>query len=128
MEPMLNRVYPSKAPAPSTQASLDGFSQLSESYLRDRKLNIFMKTPILKGFLLLGLGCLVGSASAEVPVINAQASVAVEAPRLPYGVADVVKLSRAQVSEEIIVSYIQNSGTVYSLEPKDILYLKDQGV
>jgi hypothetical protein len=87
-----------------------------------------MKTPILKGCVLLGLGCLIGSASAEVPAVSAQASIAVETPRLPYGANDVVKLARAQVSEDIIVSYIQNSGTVYTLEPKDIVYLKEQGV
>jgi len=50
------------------------------------------------------------------------------AARLPYGVADVLKLSHAQVSEDVISSYIQNSGTVYNLAPSDIVYLKEQGV
>jgi hypothetical protein len=48
--------------------------------------------------------------------------------RLPYGVEDVLKLSRAQVSEDIILTYVQNSGTIYTLGPKDIVYLRDQGV
>src|SRR6266705_6967376 len=33
--------------------------------------------------------------------------------KLPDGVADVVKLSRAKVSEEVVLSYVQNSGTAY---------------
>ena len=48
--------------------------------------------------------------------------------KLPYGVEDVLKLSRAQIGEDIIVNYVQNSGTIYNLEPKDIVYLRDQGV
>jgi hypothetical protein len=51
-----------------------------------------------------------------------------QAPRLPYGVEDVVKLSRAQVNEDVIVSYVQTSGTIYSLAPKDLVYLKEVGV
>jgi hypothetical protein len=48
--------------------------------------------------------------------------------KLPYGVEDVLKLSRAQIGEEIILNYIHNSGTIYNLTPKDIVYLRDQGV
>ena len=48
--------------------------------------------------------------------------------RLPYGVEDVLKLSRAQISEEIIQNYVQSSGTVYNLSPNDIVYLRNQGV
>jgi hypothetical protein len=47
---------------------------------------------------------------------------------LPYGVEDILKLSRAQISDDIIINYIRNSGTVYNLAPKDIVYLRDQGV
>ena len=53
----------------------------------------------------------------------------VQAPaKLPYGVDDVLKLSRAHVSEDIIVNYIQNTGTIYNLNPQDLVYLRDQGV
>jgi hypothetical protein len=48
--------------------------------------------------------------------------------KLPYGVEDVLKLSRAQIGEEIILNYVHNSGTIYNLGPKDIVYLRDQGV
>ncbi len=48
--------------------------------------------------------------------------------KLPYGVEDVLKLSRAQISEDIIQNYVQNSGTIYNLSPKDVVYLKNEGV
>src|ERR1051326_6612778 len=51
-----------------------------------------------------------------------------ETVKLPYGVEDVLKLSRAQVSDDVIMTYIQNTGTIYNLAPKDIVYLKEQGV
>lgn len=48
--------------------------------------------------------------------------------KLPFGVADVVKLTQAQVSEDVVLNFVLNSGTVYNLGPKDIIYLRDQGV
>jgi len=51
-----------------------------------------------------------------------------EPVKLPYGVEDVLKMSRAQVSDDVIATYIQNTGTIYSLGPNDIVYLKEQGV
>ena len=51
-----------------------------------------------------------------------------EPVKLPYGVEDVLKMSRAQVSDDVIATYIQNTGTIYSLGPNDIVYLKDRGV
>jgi hypothetical protein len=51
-----------------------------------------------------------------------------ESVKLPYGVEDVLKMSRAQVSDDVIATYIQNTGTIYNLGPNDIVYLKDQGV
>lgn len=77
------------------------------------------------------------TASAQEPtdspaIPNISAPVASAAPatagKLPYGVEDVVKLSRAQVSEGVILTYIQNSGTIYNLGPKDIVTMRDQGV
>ena len=61
-------------------------------------------------------------------VQTAPASEVVPAPKLPYGVEEIVKLSRAQVSEDVIVKYIQNSGTIYTLTPTELVYLRDQGV
>ena len=50
------------------------------------------------------------------------------APQLSYGVPQVLQLVQAKVSDGIIVSYIQNSGTIYSLKADEIVYLKQAGV
>jgi len=55
-------------------------------------------------------------------------SVAPAPTKLPYGVEDVLKLSHAQIGDEIILNYVHNSGTIYNLAPKDIVYLKTEGV
>jgi hypothetical protein len=39
-----------------------------------------------------------------------------------------LKLSRSSISEDIILNYIQNSGTIYNLSPQDIVYLRNEGV
>jgi hypothetical protein len=64
------------------------------------------------------------SASATATVT----ATTIEPVKLPYGVEDVLKMSRAQVSDDVIATYIQNTGTIYSLGPNDIVYLKEQGV
>jgi hypothetical protein len=48
--------------------------------------------------------------------------------KVPYGVADVLKLTQAQVGEDVVLNYVLNSGTVYNLGPKDIINLRSQGV
>ena len=48
--------------------------------------------------------------------------------QLSYGVPQIIQLSKAKVSENTIVAYIQNSGTIYSLNASEIVYLKQQGV
>ncbi len=77
------------------------------------------------------LPLIAADATNPAPVITDTQTTAVAQPapvRLPYGVDDVLKLSRAQVSEDVIVNYVQNSGTVYNLAPKDILYLRNEGM
>jgi uncharacterized membrane protein YgcG len=49
------------------------------------------------------------------------------APQLSYGVPQVLQLVQAKVSDGIIVNYVQNSGTIYSLNAGEIVYLKQQG-
>ena len=50
------------------------------------------------------------------------------APQLSYGVPQVLQLSQAKIGDGTIVAYIQNSGTIYSLNASEIVYLKQQGV
>jgi hypothetical protein len=68
------------------------------------------------------------AAAAQPTVTTTSAQTQETAPALSYGVADVVKLTQAQVAENIILTYVQNSGTTYSLGPKEVVYLKEQGV
>ena len=46
----------------------------------------------------------------------------------PLGLADIKALSKAGVSDEIIISQIRNSRTVYRLSTAEIIDLKDSGV
>jgi hypothetical protein len=64
--------------------------------------------------------------AVPAPVISGAAPVVT--PKLPYGVEDVLKLSKANIGEDIILNYVQNSGTIYNLRPEDIVYLRNQGV
>lgn len=64
---------------------------------------------------------------APTPAPVASVSNSVPA-RLPYGTDDVLKLTRAQVSEDVTLNYIQSSGTIYNLSPSDIVTLRGEGV
>jgi hypothetical protein len=59
---------------------------------------------------------------------DASIQTAVAAHKLPYGVEDVLKLSRAHVGDDIVVNYIRNTGTIYALSPQDVVYVRTQGV
>ena len=48
--------------------------------------------------------------------------------KLPYGVEEVLKLTRANISDDITINYIQSSGTIYNLTAQDIVYMRNQGV
>lgn len=77
-------------------------------------------------FLTLVWMLMAGGVSAQP--VGSSSSASAPAKKLPYGVEDVLKLSRAGVNEDIIIKYVQNTGTVYNLGPDTIVYLKDQGV
>jgi hypothetical protein len=71
-------------------------------------------------------GAAVGT--TQTPAVTANVQVTAPIVKLPYGVEDVLKLSRANIGEEVILNYVQNSGTIYNLAPQDLVYLRDQGV
>jgi len=77
---------------------------------------------------LVALGATAQTTAPSQTAPPATASTDAAPPKLPYGVADVLKLSQAQVSDDITLNYIHNSGTIYSLSPNDIVYLRNQGV
>jgi hypothetical protein len=49
-------------------------------------------------------------------------------PALSRPVQDIIKLSQADISEPVIINYIETSGTLYDLKPRDVIYLRDEGV
>jgi hypothetical protein len=65
--------------------------------------------------------------AGNVVAQDSTAPTAQPAPQLSYGVPQVLQLVQAKVSDSIIVSYIQNSGTIYALNAGEIVYLKQQG-
>ena len=46
----------------------------------------------------------------------------------PDGVAEVLQLARAKVSDNIIIAYIRQSGSSYNLDANQIISLRQQGV
>jgi len=68
------------------------------------------------------------TATTAAATVTQPATASQATPQLSYGVADVVQLAHANVSEDIIVNYIQNSGNAYGLDANQIMYLKQQGV
>ena len=59
---------------------------------------------------------------------RAESVAATKAPRLSWGLDDVVKLSKAGVDESVIHSYILNSGVGYNPTAQDIIQLRELGV
>jgi len=67
--------------------------------------------------------------ATNAPNISETSTPATNKPvQLSYGVADVLKLSQAQVGEDVILAYIANSGRTYNLSATEIVYLRGQGV
>ncbi|MGD0208035.1 MAG: hypothetical protein ABSC89_10555 [Verrucomicrobiota bacterium] len=81
-------------------------------------------------FLTVAIAAVLVLAARNVPAQDSTpTSAAQTAPvQLSYGVPQIIQLSKAKVSENTIVAYIQNSGTIYSLNASEIVYLKQQGV
>jgi len=72
------------------------------------------------------------AAAQESPAPAAPATAAAapsgEAMHFPPGVEDVLKLSRAKISDDITVAFIQNSGHRFNLTASEIVYLRKEGV
>jgi len=81
-------------------------------------------------FFIFGLALLAASrkTSAEDQAAVTVGTAAATQPKLPYGVKEVLKLTRAKISEDVVVNYIQNSGMAYNLTSSDIVYLRNEGV
>src|SRR6266487_172665 len=69
-----------------------------------------------------------GANNTPSAAAKAENLAATKAPKLSWGLDDVVKLSKAGVDESVIHSYIQNSGVGYNPTAQDIIQLRELGV
>jgi hypothetical protein len=68
------------------------------------------------------------SSTANYSTTPPPAASANQAPALPYGAGEVVKMYQAGISKDVIVSYINNSSLPYHLSADGIVYLQTLGV
>jgi len=107
--------------------ALECFEQEAKQSLKQT--NMIMKTndlsdskfglPSALALALIGWMCWNGGTLTE-----AQSPPATQSPQLQ----EVVKLTQAKMSDDVILAYIKNSGATYNLSADDILYLNNQGV
>jgi hypothetical protein len=71
-------------------------------------------------------GGLVGNATDKAERAEARAAAATAPP--PLQPADIVQMAYQHVSDDIIITQIRNTGSVYYLSPQDIVWLKQNGV
>jgi hypothetical protein len=112
--------------APTHQNDLDTRTKPSNSSAM--KKGFFTAFPVSAIAVFLSTSSVFAQDAPSTASAKITATATADSVKLPYGVEDVLKLSRAQVSEDVITTYIQNTGTIYNLRPQDIVYLKEQGV
>lgn len=88
---------------------------MNTNELSDRKLKLLSALAVLVIVWLCLNGGTLGHAQSAPPNLSSQ-------------VQEVVKLTQAKMSDDIILAYIKNSGESYNLKADDILYLNSQGV
>ncbi len=88
---------------------------------------------LLGFFLSVGVVCFAVFAQPATPGANATTPATSETAantsvNLPPAAEDVLKLTRAQVGDEVTINYIKNSDATFNLSDKDVNYLKSEGV
>jgi hypothetical protein len=84
------------------------------------------KTLNLKRGLAAALGCLALACTFWGPGYDCQAQS--DPANLPPGVQDVLKLTRAGLSEDLILAQVRTTSATYNLTADQIIYLSNQGV
>ena len=74
-------------------------------------------------------GGLIGNAIDKSEEKTAAAIAAANsAPQGPLGITDVAQMAQARVADDVIISQIRTSGSVFRLSSNDIVWLKQSGV
>lgn len=79
----------------------------------------------------ISVSCPVAIAEQAVPATQSVANAAAgttDPVQLSQPTADILKLSRAKVSDDVTVAFIQNGGQRFGLTANEIVYLRQQGV
>ncbi len=120
-----SRIKPGPAPSVMVDGRIDKMAVAMRFYTDNRKGCNYMKTKILNVWKRAGFaGAICVAASLVCADLRAQTA----AVTVPPGVQDVVKLSKAGIGEDVILSQVRNNGATYSLNVDQIIYLKEQGV
>ena len=83
--------------------------------LSDKRLKVL----ILLVALLIGWLCFRGATTGRAQTTPATISANLQ---------EVIKLTKAHMTDDVILAYIHNSGAAYNLSADDVLYLNNQGV
>ena len=86
-------------------------------------MNIRIPFVMMMAIAVLAVGCETPHSRRPPPPLRR-----VQHPSQPLGLADVKMLAKAGISDEVIISQIRNSHTVYRLSATEILDLKDAGL
>jgi hypothetical protein len=91
--------------------------------------------PVTVATLALPAGCANDVAASDSPpptsaftAPGASGQKPAEPVQLSYGVEDILKVTRAKVSDDVMVPFIKNSGRLYQLTSSEIIYLHDEGM
>src|ERR1700679_4277470 len=63
------------------------------------------------------------AAPVATPAAAPAATVSPQAPALPYGVSEVLKMYQAGISKDVLVGYIENTVLPFHLNADGIIYL-----
>lgn len=69
-----------------------------------------------------------GLAVISIFIATTSSEAQTPAPALPSGVQDVMKLSKAGMTEDVIIAQVKNAGATYNLSADQLIYLSNQGV
>jgi len=68
------------------------------------------------------------TATVTTPTAAPAATVGAQAPALPYGVSEVVKMYQGGINKDVLVSYIENTVLPFHLNADGIIYLQHLGM
>jgi hypothetical protein len=75
-----------------------------------------------------GVGALTGGLIGHAADDSEKKAIAAAQPQHPLGVVDIVQMVQSHISDDLIVSDIRTTGSVFYLSAQDTIWLKQNGV